>query len=264
MKNPYQLTDVNGRGRFEEIDMVRGIAILMMIIFHTLFDLYFFGLYPIDVTTGFWRYFAFTIASLFLLIVGISLIISHARAVQNISKDNESESIKILLKYFKRGAGIFGCGLLVTVATWFYLGEGFVIFGILHLIGLSIILAPFFFRFKKNNVLIGVLCIIIGIVLTSSGMNGSIFSLWLGIPPAPFYSVDYTPLFPWFGVVLIGMGIGEQLYPNGKRSFSMPNVPEKLISPFAFLGRHSLIIYLIHQPILITILHIFTGVPLFG
>ena len=65
--------------RYGEIDLVRGIAILMMVLFHTLFDLSFFRIFPVDISFGFWRYFAFATASLFLLIVGISLTISRAR-----------------------------------------------------------------------------------------------------------------------------------------------------------------------------------------
>ncbi len=56
----------------------------MMIVFHTLFDLAFFRLMPIDVSDGFWRYFAYATASLFLLVVGISLAISHARAISHL------------------------------------------------------------------------------------------------------------------------------------------------------------------------------------
>ena len=77
--------------RYRELDLVRGIAILMMILFHTVFDLYFFRILPVDIYSGFWRYFAFATASLFLLIVGISLTISRAR----ISKIRLPAGIKI-------------------------------------------------------------------------------------------------------------------------------------------------------------------------
>ncbi len=71
---------MSGTARYPEIDILRGIAILMMILFHTIFDLTFFRIMPFDVENGFWRFFAYATASLFLLIVGISLSISHARA----------------------------------------------------------------------------------------------------------------------------------------------------------------------------------------
>jgi uncharacterized membrane protein len=254
---------VAGTGRYEEIDAARGIGILMMILFHSLFDLSFFGVYPVNVATGFWRYFAFATASLFLFVVGISLTISHAREEEKLAGD-QSRPFRIAVKYLKRGMGVFACGLLVTLATWLYLGEGFVIFGILHLIGISIMLAPLFFSLHRKNIVAGVLCIAAGIALAASGIHGPISLVWLGIPPVSFTSVDYTPLFPWFGIVLMGMGFGEQWYPEGKRSFAEPDLPASLAGPLALLGRHSLLIYLVHQPVLLVLLQIFSGAPVLG
>jgi uncharacterized membrane protein len=251
---------VAGTDRYIEIDAARGVAILMMILFHTVFDLSLFHVYPVTVVTGFWRYFAFFTASLFLFIVGVSLVISHAREEERLAGDPRRQT-GIAVKFLKRGVGIFACGLLVTFATWLYLGEGFVIFGILHLIGVSTILALFFFRFRKVNLLIGCMLIVIGILLAEAGVTGPFWLLWLGIPPAPFTSVDYTPLLPWFGVVLVGMGVGERLYPGGKRSFAVPRLPALIFSPLAFLGRHSLLIYLLHQPVILILLQLGAGVP---
>lgn len=241
--------------RFYEIDLFRGIAILMMVIFHTLFDLSYFGIWPVVVSSGFWRYFAFSTASLFLLIVGVSFSISYAHAFPRLTTK------QLYLKFLYRGAGIFALGLLVTLGTWLYLGEGFIVFGILHLIGVSVILAPLFYRFGKFNVVIGIACILTGFVVTN--LTGPFWLLPLGMAPAGFWSVDYTPLFPWFGVVLIGIGAGSLLYPSGKRGFSLPRIPERLETSITFPGKHSLIIYLVHQPVIILILHFATGmVPL--
>jgi uncharacterized membrane protein len=239
--------------RLWEIDLFRGIAILMMVAFHTVFDIRFFGIAPLNVSTGFWHYFAYATASLFLFIAGVSLIVSHERAQKKIS------GIGLVKKYFLRGAGIFALGLFVTFGTWLYLREGFVIFGILHLIGISIMLSPLFFRFGKVNVLIGLACIPAGWII--SGMSGPALLLPLGITPPGFTSVDYTPLFPWFGVVLIGMGIGGYLYAGGMRQFSLRPLPDSAVAPLSFLGRHSLVIYLIHQPIIILLLSLTTGTP---
>jgi len=254
---------VAGTDRCDEIDAARGVAILMMILFHTLFDLSFFQIYPVNVATGFWRYFAFATASLFLFIVGISLTISHAREEERLAGDPERQ-FRIVLKYLKRGSWIFACGLLVTLATWLYLGEGFVIFGILHLIGVSTILSLFFFRFRTYNILIGATCIGTGIFLVAANVTGPIWLLWLGIPPVPFISVDYTPLLPWFGIVLIGMGAGEQWYPKGRRSFPVPRFPAFVSALLALPGRHSLVLYLVHQPVILILLQLITGALLPG
>jgi uncharacterized membrane protein len=242
---------MDAASRFREIDTTRGIAILMMILFHTLFDLSFFSIAPVNVSTGFWRWFAIATASLFLLVAGISLVVSHARSAATCT------GFELTKKFLFRGAGIFALGLLVTLATWFYLHEGFVVFGILHLIGVSVILSPLFFRFGKYNILIGLFCIAAGFFI--GHIPGPIWLLPLGIYPASFISVDYTPIIPWFGVVLFGMGTGEFLYAGGVRRFAVPCLPDRIAVPLSFLGQHSLIIYLIHQPLIILLLAAVTG-----
>src|SRR5512137_1591627 len=101
--------------RFLEIDVTRGIAICMMILFHTVFDISFFTIAQVNVETGFWRWFAMATASLFLLVAGISLVVSHARSAFRLS------GFALIKKFLYRGAGIFALGLLATLATWLYL-----------------------------------------------------------------------------------------------------------------------------------------------
>jgi uncharacterized membrane protein len=237
--------------RFREIDTARGVAILMMILFHTVFDLNFFSVMPVNVSTGFWRYFAMATASLFLLIVGVSLVISRARASQKLS------GFELTKKFLYRGAGLFALGMLVTAATWLYLREGFVIFGILHLIGAAVMLSVLFFRFGKYNILFGLAFIGAGFFI--GNIPGPVWFIPLGIYPASFASVDYTPLVPWFGAVLIGMGLGEILYGGGARRFIPPHMPDRVAEPLALLGQYALVIYLIHQPVIILLLAAVTG-----
>jgi uncharacterized membrane protein len=240
-------------GRFTEIDLIRGLAVIMMVIYHALFDIYFFTIYPVDVTTGFWKIFAMITASLFLLLVGISFTISAAKAEVTMDRQN------YFMKYLKRGISILLIAILITIVTWLYLGEGYIIFGILHLIGVSIIIAPFFFHRKAVSLYGGILFIVVGILLST--VRGPFILLPLGIYPVSFYSVDYTPIFPWFGLVLIGIYLGELLYPNGKRGYSLPGLsgysklPEFPGKALSFLGRHSLAIYILHQPVIILLLH---------
>lgn len=247
------MQEKNTAGRFIEIDLMRGLAVVMMVLYHVLFDISFFNIYAVNVTTGFWKLFAIITASLFLLLVGISFTISAAKAEVVMDRRN------FFMKYVKRGISILLIAALITVVTWWYLGEGYIIFGILHLIGVSIIIAPFFFHRKILSLYGGILVIIVGILL--SAVRGPPILLPLGVYPASFYSVDYTPVFPWFGLVLIGIYLGEILYPGGKRAYSLPGslqydnlfaLPEKTL---AFLGRHSLAIYILHQPIIILLLH---------
>lgn len=238
--------------RFREIDTARGIAIVMMIVFHMVYDLNFFSVVPVNVSTGFWRYFAIATASLFLLIVGISLVVSHDRAAASLSDSGMRK------KFLNRGAGIFALGMLVTVATWLYLREGFVIFGILHLIGIAVMLSVIFFRFGKYNILFGVACTGAGLLIGK--ITGPVWLIPFGICPASFVSVDYTPLLPWFGAVLIGMGLGDIMYRGAVRRFTPPHMPDRIAMPFSFLGQHALVIYLVHQPVIILLLAAVYGI----
>jgi len=243
----------NKQNRFWEIDFLRGIAILMMIIFHFFWDLNYFNIYKIDLYLGFPLIFVYLIGTMFFLLVGISLAISYSRTKNNLTKK------QMQLKYLKRGAGIFGLGLLVTLATWIYLGgDGFVVFGVLHCIGLSIILAYLFLRFRYQNLILGIILISAGIILKNFTFDFN-WLLWLGFTPSTFYTVDYYPLLPWFGVVLIGIFVGNSLYQNNVRKFSLKNHSQFIVIRFTcFLGRHSLIIYLVHQPILIGLFRLFS------
>ena len=79
--------------------------------------------------------------------------------------------------------------------------------------------------------------------------------IWLGIKQEGVYMVDYYPILPWFGLALLGIFVGYTLYPQGVRRFSLPNLASlPPLRGLRFLGRHSLLIYVIHQPILIGLL----------
>jgi len=237
--------------RFWEIDLLRGVAIIMMIGYHVHYDLDYFGAYNFNVQFGFWLYFARAIAVIFLLLVGISITLSFSRATKT-----QGTGKTLYPKYLKRGLKIFSWGLVITVMTWFFLSEGFVVFGILHLIGISIILAYPVIKLRSLNLLLGIVSIALGIFINKATV-GFPWLLWLGLTTARFYSIDYFPILPWFGVVLIGVFIGNSFYPNYARKFKIYDFSQfTVIRFFCFLGRHSLLIYLIHQPLLITVLNL--------
>ncbi|WP_321423067.1 heparan-alpha-glucosaminide N-acetyltransferase [uncultured Methanobacterium sp.] len=245
------MTDLNKR--FWEIDVLRGLAILMMITYHLVFDLTYFGIFPFNVSSGIWWWFARTTAFIFLFLVGISLTLSYTRA-ERIGSQKEK---KILFpKYLKRGVKIFSLGLLITLVTWIFIPEDFIVFGVLHFIGIAIILEYPFLKKKYTNLILGIIFIFSGFFLAQFTVSYP-WLLWLGLKPAEFVTVDYFPLLPWLGVVSLGIFAGKTLYPNYERRFHLPELSKNLFTGiFSFLGRHSLLIYLIHQPILILILYL--------
>lgn len=235
-------------GRLWEVDAWRGFAIAQMIFYHFMWDLRFFDVIQTDVLHGPWQWFARTIATQFIFVMGISLTLSSMREVQN------GQSMSYLSRYFIRGLKIFGWGMVITVATFFFIGQGFVIFGILHLIGFSIILGSLFLRVNKwITLLVGLGIILLGLYLGPI-VSESPWLIWLGIKQRGVSMVDYYPAAPWSGVALLGIFAGYTLYPGGRRCFSLPKVDSQpLTRGLRFFGRHSLLIYLIHQPILMSI-----------
>jgi len=220
----------------------------MMIVFHSFFDLNLFGYYSIDLYSGFWMSFARIIEIIFIFLVGISLTISYSRSKE-----------KSFTKYLKRGLKIFSWGLLITIMTWLFFKERFVLFGILHFIGIAIIFAYPFVKFMKPalNIILGAIIIFLGICILNLRFNFP-YLLWLGFLPYNFHTLDYFPIFPWFGVVLLGVSSGKILYPNGNRIINLPELSRfKIVRLLKFLGQHSLFIYLIHHLIIIALLHIF-------
>jgi uncharacterized membrane protein len=243
-----------GNPRLWEVDSARGVAVLAMIFFHFMWDLQFFGLTNVDVFSAPWQAFARGIGTTFMFVMGVSLTLDAARYTGNRKA--------IWKRNLKRGLMIFGAGMLVTLATRFVVGNEFVRFGILHLAGASIILAtPFVNRRTVVPLIAGVILLAVGVL---SGRLSAPYP-WLiplGIREAGIDMVDYYPLVPWFGVVLLGVAFGAWAYPQKQRRFTVPdwggNWPARLLQ---FIGRHSLAVYLLHQPILIALIFIAMQAP---
>lgn len=223
----------------------------MMIIYHIIFDLNYFKIYNINLSSLPLRFFLYTIGTMFLVIVGISLYISYLKAKQNLTEK------QLKIKYIRRGSMIFGLGILITTVTWVYPHEGFILFGILHCIGLSIILAYLFLKLYFENLILGIIFIIAGILLMPFTFDFN-YLLFLGFTPDNFYTLDFFPLLPWFGIILIGIFIGNSLYKEDKRRFNLSDLSSRsFIKDLSFLGRHSLLIYLVHQPIIVGFILLF-------
>jgi uncharacterized membrane protein len=237
--------------RFWEVDAARGIAIVMVVLYHLVYDLDKFGGYRIESTSGFWGLFADTSASAFVFLAGLSLTLSYARA-SAVPRSGRG----LFAKYLRRGLRIFSYGMLITVVLW-VLGFGTVIFGILHLIGLSIVLAYPFIKLRFPNLLLGLSVVALGVYVQIEGLSAGgaagIVLAPLGVVPEGLFMPDYRPLLPWFGLVLLGLFFGNVAYGSWRKK--APDVRGPAYAAlFSFLGRHTLLIYLIHQPILIAVL----------
>jgi len=223
--------------RFFEIDFLRGIAILMMVWFHFLWNLNFFGFIKISLYEGFWGLFQIVTASTFLFLVGVSLSISYHRTPLGFGK-----------RFFSRGIKIFLWGILITIFSLIFFPSSPIFFGILHLIGFSVIvLIPLV---KKNylNLFIGALIIFSTLFFNFSSLEIKSFA-WLGISKsAP--ALDFFPVLPWIGVVLLGLFFGNNFYSKHKSLFEIKKPQNRIVDLLVFFGKNSLFIYFIHQLIL--------------
>lgn len=217
-----------------------------MVLYHFSYDLAYFGLFDL----GFFRSgpgldLGRAIGTSFIFLAGLSLTLSYRRAVETRSPEQ-----KLFPKYLARGVRIFCYGLVITLLTWIFVPQEMIVFGVLHLISASIILAYPFLSLKLPNVALGAGCIVLGLYLNDLDVGHS-WLVWLGTEPN-FPMLDYWPIFPWFGVVLLGVFAGNALYGGQGKRAARPAPPSS--RPLAFLGRHSLLIYLVHQPILLAAL----------
>jgi uncharacterized membrane protein len=220
----------NGVNRNYEVDLLRGLAIVLMIIFHFGYDLTVFNW--AEFSTGKdieWRIFRAVIVSSFLLAVGMSSYMAYQKSI------NKKKLTKAVGK-------LFAVSLFITIGSLFMHPSSWVYFGIIHFITVALPISVLFVRVPYIALIIGTGCI-------AGYWTGllSLYPVWewsvlhLGIPKR---TVDLVSFFPWIGVVLIGIFVMH------KQLFHIKVKPNKWTNKLVFLGQHSLIIYLIHQPIL--------------
>jgi uncharacterized membrane protein len=226
-----------GAGRIWEIDLLRGIAILLMVVFHLLYDLAEFYHFPIDYSHGLVYYTGKTSAALFILVAGAS---------SSFSRNN-----------LRRGLKVFSLGILIFAVTSVLLPGSNIIFGILQFLGVSMLLFPLYQKLP------GYALTALGTAVLITGLYASRLTMpnnWLapiGLLGQNFYSVDYYPVLPWFGVFLFGAALSKLLYKKKKSLFRF----DLNYNPLVLLGRFSLPVYLAHQPLILIILFLMLNLP---
>lgn len=221
--------------RYWEIDIIRGAAILLMILFHLLYNLAVFYGIQIDYKTGAIYLMGKLAAILFILVAGVC---SH------FSKNN-----------LRRGIALLCWGFVIFLITPLVLPGANIVFGILHFLGVCMIIYPLFKGINNTILTILGISIILTGLYTPDITTTSDWLAPLGLRSSNFSSADYFPLMPWLGVYLLGILLG--------RTYLYRKEPLIKIDlsgfPLVLLGRNSLIIYLTHQPLLLLLLHIIMG-----
>jgi len=237
-------------GRIAAIDVARGLALLGMGVYHLSWDLAYFGFAPpnLPYSPGM-RVFSHVVASAFLGLVGVSLAIAHSGGPR-------------WGAFLSRLAIVAGAAALVSVATTLAAPDEPIWFGILHCIfAASLLAAPLLIAPAWVALVAGVAALAAPRVLASATFNPPVL-VWLGLGTVDPSTLDWRPLLPWAGVTLIGLGLTRlglpRLLASGLAAWR-PGAPGRAV---AFAGRHSLAIYLVHQPILFGLL--FVGAQLSG
>lgn len=230
------------KGRYETLDTLRGVTILSMIAFHGCWDLvYLAGFdWPWYHSDGayLWQQ---SICWTFILLSGYCVSMGRHR--------------------LKRGLWAFGGGAIVSAVTLFVMPESPVLFGVLTLLGSAgLLMVPLERHLRKIPPRLGLVLSFCGFMLVRDvsmgalgfegmealilpqGLYRNLLTAYLGFPPAGFFSTDYFPLLPWLALYLTGYYLYRACPPEGGGGIRLPVI--------TWMGRHSLLIYLLHQPVL--------------
>ena len=226
----------SSRLRLPAIDAARGLAVAAMVVYHFAWDLSELRFVATEVTAepG-WRLFARAIAASFLLLSGIGLALAHSGGIR-------------WRAFLRRLATVAGAALLITVATLFAFPQSYIFFGILHAIAVSSVLAlPLTPAPAWVPAVLAIL-----VAAAPLFLSGGVFDLpplaFLGLASREPITNDWVPLFPWAAFVFAGVAIGKTrlLQRVGAPQVDATSAGRVL----SWAGRHSLVIYLLHQPIL--------------
>jgi uncharacterized membrane protein len=227
--------------RYTALDGLKGLGLCLMIAYHFVFDLTWFRVIRADFNNDpFWLGYRGAVVTLFLALVGVSLVLAR-RAHPGPHA------------FWRRIALIAVAAALVTAGTYLTFPQTFITFGILHFIVVGSVLARPLVDFPRLALLAGIAVIVIGNTVQLPFFDAPWLN-WVGMMTHKPPTEDYVPLLPWLGVVLVGIAVGHWLLARERR----PLVALGHVTPrwLAWFGRHSLVVYLVHQPVLVGILRV--------
>ena len=239
--------------RLDLVDAARGVAIVAMVAYHFCFDLtwYHWATWPM-LDDARWIAARSAIVTSFLFVTGVSLALRDAR------ERRAGTTGWLEAAFLRRWAQIAGAAVLVTVGSAFLFPATFIYFGVLHFVAVAWLICRRAPRLGPWALVLGAIALLAGLAVASPTFDPRVVD-WIGFAAHKPHTEDYVPLFPWLGVVLIGCGAGAWWGRHGFRTTpfatkAWTTVPAPLRTTLAGMGRWSLTIYLLHQPILLGVL----------
>lgn len=235
--------------RYDEVDILKGIAVVCMIIFHIYYFPAQYGYTEFNYQTTSLKIIAKVAQIIFITCVGINMYISYKN-----SKEKKEDTKVYIKKQLTRIGKLLVCALFMTVFSYYVFGDKFIKFGILHFIAFGSLCL--FMFVDKPTIIIGVLTLI-SLLYTLKNINPSLF---MNVPPkiafiSGFYSnwsaIDHFPIIPWLIYICIGILLGNIFYDKyNQYRPTIENKYKKLVTPLQEIGKKSLEVYLIHWIIL--------------
>jgi uncharacterized membrane protein len=230
--------------RWPALDAARGLALVAMFVFHLCWDLAYFRLTPDGFTDSpLFHGFGHAIAASFVLIAGTGLTLAARRGL-----DLHSAVMRIGL--------IALAALAVSAVTYLIFPDAFIWFGILHLIGLASLLCLPLIAAPASLVLaLALIALILPLLMSEPALDAPVLQ-WLGLGTHPPITNDWRPLLPWIGVMMLGLLAGRRIASHGLPLCDAWAPRGILGRALVWGGRHTLSLYLAHQPVLFALVFI--------
>ena len=234
---------LNRRDRHDRLDALRGLAIVWMAVFHFCFDLNHFGFIRQNFYTDpFWTWQRACIVSVFMFCAGLGQAVAWKQGLS-------------WSRFGKRWVQVAACAVLVSLGSWWMFPRSFITFGVLHGFAVMLVIARLSAGAGRWLWPLGLAAVLLPHAVQHPWFDTP-WTHWVGLVTRKPVTEDYAPLLPWLGVVWWGMATGQWVLAQ-RREWMTGGLAAEL-RPLAALGRWSLSFYMLHQPVLIGVLMLWT------